>query len=159
MYGPGIRVNVVRVIPTDGRAHDPNADALPNGDSVGVWHGNTLAIDTINIDPESWVDNDGSIHSKDLHVTEQITRIGNALTYKVHMEDPIFLKPFDFPVRNTVLGDAGEHLQENYPCVERSSQHMVESVTRVDDGLSPKDRAATPPPPGVAPPSGAPPRP
>lgn len=117
--------NRYRVIPTDGRAHDPSLESTTNGDSVGSWDGATLVVDTVNIDPTTWVDHDGSFHSKDLHVIERLTRKGGSLTYQVHLEDPIFAQPFDDPAQTLLVGSADQHVVEDYPCEERSLVHMV----------------------------------
>ena len=123
--------NRYRIIPIDGRKHDPSKEVLPMGDSVGTWEGDTLVIDTRNISEETWLDKDGSYHSKDMRVVERLTRKGNALTIDVTVHDPIFEKPFQFkpgqgsPAGTLVLGPPGTHVQEDYPCVERSLDHML----------------------------------
>src|SRR6266850_8533393 len=60
--------NTFRLVPTDGRAHDPNADLLYYGDSVGRWEGNTLVVDTIGFNDETWLGIYGWFHSSKLHV-------------------------------------------------------------------------------------------
>ena len=117
--------NRYRLIPTDGRRPDPNAESMPNGDAVGRWEGDTLVVDVRNIDDTTWLDKDGSYHSKDMHVIERFTRAGNTLRYEVTVEDPIFQRPFVMPARTMVLGKAGEHVTEDYPCIERSLDHML----------------------------------
>src|SRR5207245_6954678 len=47
--------NTFRLVPTDGRAHDPNAAYLYNGDSIGRWEGNTLVVDTIGFNDDTWL--------------------------------------------------------------------------------------------------------
>ena len=37
--------NIFRVIPTDGRGHDPKAEAMPMGESIGRWEGDTFVVD------------------------------------------------------------------------------------------------------------------
>jgi len=101
------------------------------GDSVGTWEGDTLVIDTRNISEDTWLDKDGSYHSKDMRVVERLTRRGNALSIEVTVHDPIFEKPFQFkpgqgsPSGILVLGSPGTHVLEDYPCVERSLDHML----------------------------------
>jgi hypothetical protein len=51
------------VIPTDGRAHDPDPDPGFLGDEVGHWEGDTLIVDTIGIDERTWNDFKGWFHS------------------------------------------------------------------------------------------------
>jgi hypothetical protein len=136
LYTVGIGTNRFRVVPTDGRAHDASLDAMPDGDSVGRWSGDSLIIDTINIDPDSWVDNDGTFHSDSLHVVETLSRKGNELTYKIRFEDPLYVTPFERSPVVSVLGSSEQHIQETYPCKEKSVSHMVPTITRLDSGLS-----------------------
>jgi hypothetical protein len=123
--------NRYRIIPTDGRKHDPNKETLSMGDSVGTWEGDTLVIDTRNISEDTWLDKDGSYHSKDMRVVERFTRKGNALSIDVTVHDPIFEKAFQpkpgqgSPSGTLVLGAPGTHVQEDYPCIERSREHML----------------------------------
>ena len=125
--------NRYRVIPTDGRQHDPAADSMPNGDSVGHWEGDSLVIDTTNLSEETWLDKDGSFHGKDMHVVERLTRKGNTLTILTTVEDPLFAKPFVMPSDNPfgaasgtlILGSKEQHVPEDYACDERSLGNMV----------------------------------
>jgi hypothetical protein len=144
LYKAGVSPNQIRVIPTDGRGHAADMDAFPDGDSVGHWEGDTLVIDTVNIDPDTWLDGDGSFHSKELHVTERLRRQGDSLIYDIHLEDPLFAAPFDKPTQIALAGEPGQHLEEAYPCDERSQQHMVKDITRLDTGLPDQPNAPTP---------------
>jgi hypothetical protein len=119
--------NIYRVIPIDGRPHDPEAERLPMGDSVGHFEGNTLVVDVTQLpdNDETWIDGDGSFHSGELHVIERLTRTGNTLKYAVTMDDPVFARPFSPQPRSFVLGDAKAHAGEDYPCAEVSREHMV----------------------------------
>ena len=119
--------NIYRVIHVDGRPHDPDADRMPMGDSIGRWDGDTLIVDVTSLPDgdETWIDGDGSYHSKDLHVVERLTRLGNTIRYSVTSEDPIFARPFSPLVRVLLPGPAGEHVSEDYGCAERSLPHMV----------------------------------
>jgi hypothetical protein len=126
LYGNG----TYRIIPTDGRQHDPDADAMSNGDSVGHWEGDSLVVDVTNIDPDTWLDGDGSFHDKSLHVIERLTRQGNTLRYEVTVDDPtLFASPFKPAPRTMLLGKAGQHVEEPYPCVEldRSRGHLADN--------------------------------
>jgi hypothetical protein len=118
--------NLYRVIPTDGRGHDKNADAMAMGDSIGRWEGDTLVVDVVNFSPDTWIDHDGSWHDDNLHVTESFTRKGNTLTYAVKMEDPtLFAEPFTPKPVTLILGALGKHADEDYPCVEEDQPHFV----------------------------------
>jgi hypothetical protein len=118
--------NVYRVIPTDGREHDKDADYMAMGDSVGHWEGDTLVIDVTKLSEDTWLDGDGSFHDKNLHVVERLSRKGNTLQYEVTVEDPtLFTQPWKPTPRVLILGQPSEHVKEDYPCVESSSPHMV----------------------------------
>jgi hypothetical protein len=127
MYSNLISVpNPYRIIPTDGRAHDPDADPMADGDAVGHWEGDTLVIDVVNLDPDTWLDADGSFHDGNLHVVERITRKGNALEYQYVADDPtMFTKPFSPKPVTLLLGMPGEHAPLDYPCVEMDQSHLT----------------------------------
>jgi hypothetical protein len=111
-------------------------EALPNGDSTARWEGDTLVVEGINFDSETWLDGDGDFHSENMRVIERFTRKGNTLEYDVTIEDPdLFTQPWK-PVAGLyghskmgkttlVVGAPGEHLIEDYPCIDRDSQHKV----------------------------------
>jgi hypothetical protein len=72
------------------------------GDSIAHWEGNTLVIDTTNIDEETLVDSSGFPHSDQLHFVERWTMSpdGNTVTSAWTITDPkIFKAPFQ---RNVV---------------------------------------------------------
>ncbi len=76
-----------RIIPIGGR-HNPDQDPLPNGDSIAYWDGDTLVVDVVNFDSETWLSRDGDYHDDNMHVVERFTRKGNTLEYDVTVEDP-----------------------------------------------------------------------
>jgi hypothetical protein len=84
-----------RLIPTDGRPHRDDLDPSNYGDSIGMWDGDTLVVDTNGLDESTWLGPDGWLHSDALHVTERLHRVGNVLHYQVTVEDPkMFTKPW-----------------------------------------------------------------
>ena len=77
-----------RVIPLDNRPRLPEHMKLFMGESRGRWEGNTLVIDTTNLNDIPWFDIVGSFHSDATHVTERITRIDDeTLEYLATVED------------------------------------------------------------------------
>ena len=118
--------NIFRVIPTDGRAHSKDADAMAMGDSIGHWEGDTLVVDVTNFNADTWLDMDGAFHDTNMHVVERFTRQGNTLKYEVVVEDPgLFLKPFSPKPKTLVIGKSDQHAAEDYPCVELDQEHLV----------------------------------
>jgi len=125
-----------RVIPIGGK-HDPDRDPRPDGDSIARWEGDTLIVDVVNLDPETWLDGDGDFHDENLHVVERFTRKGDTLEYDVIVEDPTLFTEAWRPAYNGigVLGrtgrrtlmkrPAGEHAKPDYACVERDREHKV----------------------------------
>lgn len=118
--------NVFRVIPTDGRPHNRNAERMAMGDSIGRWDGDTFVVDVTNFTEDTWLDGDGSFHTENLHVVERFTRKGNTLEYQVTAEDPaVMAKPFVARPRTLMLGSAGAHAMEDYPCREMEQEHLT----------------------------------
>ena len=116
--------NYWRIIPTDGRPHNTEADASYLGDSVGRWEGDTLVVDVTNFNDDTWLSRDGTFHSSALHVTERLTRRGNALVYEVTAEDPTVLTgPWKLQPRTLELSDA--RLEEAPPCKDSDQENLI----------------------------------
>ena len=126
MYAQG---NVFRVIPIDGRPHDPvkSQDTTWYGDAVGKWEGDTMVIDIVGFNDESWIEWPGWFHSNNMHVIEKLTRVGNTLKWEAIVEDPdVLMEPYHVEGRTLRLNpNAKATLTEDLPCEERDSQHMV----------------------------------
>ena len=86
-----------RIIPTDGRKHDP-ARAIESkyyGYTVGRWEGDTLVLDSIAFVDSTWLARGGFFHSDQMHVVEKLTRQGNQIKYEVTVEDPeVLVEPW-----------------------------------------------------------------
>jgi len=83
-YGSGIRR-----IYTDGRRRPD--DVLPTwmGYSAGRWDGDTLAVETDSLRPETWLDRIGTPHSDVLRMAERFRRVNNSvLEVEFRFEDP-----------------------------------------------------------------------
>ncbi len=118
--------NVYRVIPVDGRSHNKDADRMAMGDSIGKWEGNTFVVDVTNFTDDTWIDGDGSFHTENMHVVERFTRKGNTIEYQLTVEDPaVMAKPFVARPRTLMLGAAGSHAVEDYPCREMEQEHLT----------------------------------
>jgi hypothetical protein len=91
-----------RIIPTDNRKRDANAefDITYLGNSVGRWEGDTLVIDSTSFIDTTWLGRGGLFHSDQMHVVEKLTRQGDALLYDVTVEDPeVLVEPWVLPTR------------------------------------------------------------
>ena len=116
--------NTFRQVPTDGRAHDPNADLLYYGDSIGRWEGSTLVVDSIGYNDETWLGIYGWFHSSKLHVVERLSRVGDTLHYQATVEDPdVFTRPWT--MNPWVSVKTNELILENPPCVETDIDHVT----------------------------------
>jgi hypothetical protein len=118
--------NIFRVIPTDGRGHDPKAETMPMGESIGRWEGDAFVVDAVNFTDDTWLDGDGSFHTPAMHVVERFARKGNTIEYSYTVEDPaVMTKPFVSRPRTMMLGQPGQHATEDYPCYEMEQQHLT----------------------------------
>ncbi|HEX6997226.1 MAG TPA: hypothetical protein VF322_03715 [Gammaproteobacteria bacterium] len=90
-----------RVIPTDGRPHDPNRlEQTYLGYTVGRWEGDTLVLDSIQFNDFTWLGRGGFFHSDQMHVVERFTRQGDVILYDVTVEDPeVLVEPWVLPTR------------------------------------------------------------
>jgi hypothetical protein len=119
--------NTFRIVPTDGRDHDPirSQDLTWNGDSVGRWEGDTLVIDTVGFTDESWLAWPGYFHSNEMRVVETLTREGNTIVWQATVHDPVLLEPWAMtPQRRTLNKDPRAVLIEDLPCDERDLEHL-----------------------------------
>ena len=81
-----------RVVPTDGRAH--RRDLIPSylGDPAGRWDGDTLVVDVVGFNDETWIGEPGTFHTEEMHVVERYTLVNeNALHWRATVEDPAVL--------------------------------------------------------------------
>lgn len=79
-----------RIMPTDGREHDPD-QALQTkymGYTVGHWEGDTLVLESISFNDRTWLARGGFFHSDKMTITEKFTRTGDEILYEVIVTDP-----------------------------------------------------------------------
>lgn len=130
MYQGG---NTFRVVPIDGRPHDPIAsqDQTLMGDPVGKWEGDTLVVDVVGFSEQSWIGWPGWFHTNNMRVEERFTREGNTLIWQATVYDPdVLMEPFKMdPVRRQLNQNPKALLQQDLPCDERDQEHM-KGVTR-----------------------------
>jgi hypothetical protein len=78
-----------RIIPADGRPHPDDWFPTYMGDSVAEWDGDTLVVDVIGFNDETWIHRLGTIHTEDMHVVERYhLSDANTLIYEATVEDP-----------------------------------------------------------------------
>jgi hypothetical protein len=66
------------------------------GDSRGRWEGDTLVVDVVHFNDQTWFDRAGNHHSEELHVVERYSPVDrNHINYEVTIEDPkVFTRPW-----------------------------------------------------------------
>jgi hypothetical protein len=78
-----------RQVPLDGRAHLPDAIRLWQGDSVGHWEGDTLVVDTKNLNGKTWLDELGGVVTHQETVVERFIPVnGDTIRYEATVTDP-----------------------------------------------------------------------
>lgn len=72
------------------------------GDSRGHWEGDTLVVDVVHFNDQTWFDHAGNFHSEDLHVVEKYSlQDPDHINYQATITDPkVFTKPWNI---STVL--------------------------------------------------------
>ena len=86
----------MRIVYTDGSQHPAGHIDFWMGDSRGRWEGDTLVVDSIHFNDETWFDHAGNYHSEALHLVERLTLAGpDHINYEVMVEDPkVFTRPW-----------------------------------------------------------------
>jgi hypothetical protein len=93
---------------------------------VGRWDGDTLVVETLGFNEESWLGWPGWIHSYEMKVIERFRREGNVLVYDVTVEDPYLVQPWVMDTRRIALNTNPEaRFIEDLPCFERDAPHIV----------------------------------
>jgi hypothetical protein len=112
-------MHAYRVIPTDGRPHIPAGIKLFQGDSVAHWEGETLVVDTTNLNDRTWYDTTGNFHSDAEHVVERFTPVDtNSIKYEATVDDPKTLtKPFKIAMDLYKSNDP-KYEQMEFGCIE-----------------------------------------
>jgi hypothetical protein len=85
-----------RVIPLDGRKHIPDTLRLWQGDSVGHWEGDTLVVETTNLNGKTWLNEVGDIVSHAETVVERFTPTdADTIIYTATVTDPlVYTRPW-----------------------------------------------------------------
>jgi hypothetical protein len=89
-------IHTIRYAYLSGKPHPEGPIDWWMGDSRARWEGNTLVVDVIHFNEDTWFDRAGNFHSDALHVVERYTRTGpDHMMYEVTIEDPkVFTRPW-----------------------------------------------------------------
>jgi len=101
-----------RIVALNGRAHLPDTMRLWQGDSVGRWEGDTLVVDTTNLNGKTWLNEGGEIVSYAEHVVERFTPAGpDTINYEATVTDPVvYTRPWT--IATSLKRDAKFELME-----------------------------------------------
>jgi len=124
-----------RVIPLFDRPPLPEQVKLHNGDSRGDWEGNTLVIETSNLNDWSWFDSKGSFHTDAMTLVERLTvKDQKTIDYKVTVTDPqAYTQPWTMNFTLTQRHSPAEHYEIfETACVsgERALDSILPGVRR-----------------------------
>jgi len=125
-----------RIVPLDGRAHLPDTMRLWMGDSVGWWEGQSLVIETTNLNGKTWLNEVGDVISYAATVVERFTPVdAKTVRYEATVDDPVvYTQPWTIamPLRR----EPGELLE--VACLEDNQdlQHLkdVRDAARKEKG-------------------------
>jgi hypothetical protein len=115
-----------RIVPLDGRPHRDDLEPTYLGDAIGWWDADTLVVETVNFRDDTWLTDNGAIHTSDLRVIERLRRLSpDELEWQVTAIDPAVLtEPWMRRPRITRLTDID--IAEAPPCIERDLPHMLD---------------------------------
>ncbi|HVS25047.1 MAG TPA: hypothetical protein VMU03_15060 [Gammaproteobacteria bacterium] len=117
--------NFFRIVPTDGRAHRKDVSDAYLGDAVGHWEGDTLVVETIGFNDETWLTDDGAFHTRDLRVVEKLQRTADTLEWTATAYDPkVLTEPWALKTR--IAHRTDQEIAEAAPCIERDLDHIVD---------------------------------
>jgi len=85
-----------RFLYTNGTDHPPGHINWWLGDSRAKWEGDTLVVDSVDFNADTWFDHAGDYHSEDLHVIERYSPIdADHIDYRVEIDDSkVYAKPW-----------------------------------------------------------------
>ena len=88
--------HATRTIYTNGSKHPDGHIDWWLGDSRGQWEGDTLVVDIVDFNDQTWFDRAGNFHSDELHVVERYTLVDrDHINYGATIEDPkVFARPW-----------------------------------------------------------------
>src|SRR2546425_13045038 len=99
--------NHYRQVFMDGRGFPPDTTATWFGYSIGKWDGDTLVVETIGFNDQSWLDDPGHPHSDALHVTERFRRPSfGRMEMEITFDDPkAYTKPWSASIPFGLFAD------------------------------------------------------
>jgi hypothetical protein len=113
-----------RFVSLDRQEHLPDTLRLWQGDSIGHWEGDTLVVETKNLNGKSWLNEVGDVISHAATVVERFTPVNaDRITYQATVTDPIvYTRPWT--IEMPLIRQPGEMLEA--ACLEDNQdlQHL-----------------------------------
>ena len=127
--------HIWREVFMDGRPHPRGDELNPTylGHSVGRWEGDTLVVDVVGFNEQTWMDYYGHPHTDMLHVVEKYSRpTKNTLAYEATFDDPgAYTKPFTvrWNINWNPTGELTEYIcQENNKYLQRLTDDFGQPI-------------------------------
>ena len=114
-----------RIIPTDGRPHRKDVPASYLGDAVGRIEGDTLIVETVGFNEDTWLTDNGAFHTKDLKVTERFRRVGDTIEWRATVNDPAILSE-PWALKPQVMWITDIEIEEPARCDDRDVEHIID---------------------------------
>ena len=114
-----------RIIPTDGRPHRKDVPASYLGDAIGRIEGDTLIVETVGFNEDTWLTDNGAFHTKDLKVTERFRRVGDTIEWRATVNDPAVLSE-PWSLKPQVMWITDIELEEPARCEDRDVEHIID---------------------------------
>jgi hypothetical protein len=101
--------HIYRVIPLDSQPRPSNAIRMWMGSARGHFEGDTLVVETTNLNGKMWLDSGGNFIGPNAKVTERIRLVSaNDLDYQATIDDPeTFTQPWTLTARQRRQGAGG----------------------------------------------------
>jgi hypothetical protein len=125
-----------RTVALDRSTHLPDTIRLWQGDSIGRWEGDTLVVETRNLNGKTWLNEVGEIVSHAQQVVERFTPVdADTIQYEATVTDPIvYTRPWTIAI--PLNRQSGELLE--VACLEDNQdlQHLkdVRDAVRAETG-------------------------
>lgn len=120
----------------------PAATRYWQGDSIGHWDGDTLVVETTNLNGKAWGSEAGDVFTWAAHVVERFTPVdANTLQYEATVSDPLaYTAPFTvgFPIKRLkgeFLEQACREEDRDLPILKRIRDQEREKL-----GIKPRPR-------------------
>ena len=88
-----------------GQKHPATLDPTYMGHSVGRWQGDTLLVDTTNLNAHGRLSSSGDFYSPNMHLKERMTYVdANNMVYEATLDDPtVYTRPWTMRVTHRLV--------------------------------------------------------